>query len=183
MSQVSWFLQFPQCNIIVIVCCVVVGVSDPLLDVVHPHVGVELQLPVPLPQHYQVLARRSVSTSAVTSCDHPVLADKGSSTEWLVSAWQGVEQGGLGVVTGLGEQGHPGVVILPSLPPTHHLPRGSPDTTVVGGVRGDHLVAGDLVVTTAVTSTVTTRVTITVTTSSSTLSYTTTCNLCRVSYV
>ena len=176
MSQVSWFLQFPQCNIIVIVCCVVVGVSDPLLDVVHPHVGVELQLPVPLPQHYQVLARRSVPTSAVTSCDHPVLADKGSSTEWLVSAWQGVEQGGLGVVTGLGEQSHPGVVIPPSLPPTHHLPRGSPDTTVGGGVRGDHLVAGDLVVTTAVTSTVTTRVTITVTTSSSTLSYTTTCN-------
>ena len=93
---------------------------QPLDHVMNGHETVVLSLPVPLPEHDHVLPRQGGTRGAVAGADHPVAADQGPPTEWLVGPHQlrhlavadllPLVAGGEGRV--MCQQGHPRVVIL-----------------------------------------------------------------------
>ena len=115
---------------------VVLGVSDPLHHLVDRHEGVQLAVPVPVPQHHHVLARAGGPGGAVACRDHQVPADQTATTERSVAPQQLrhclTSLQSRTAALGASQERHPGVVVPLGVLPSHHLARGAPDST--GGV-------------------------------------------------
>ena len=73
--EISWGVDPPEGDVVVVVSRVVLGVSDPLYHLVDGDVAVQVRLSVPLAQHHHVLPWHCGAGGAVAGGDHQVSAD------------------------------------------------------------------------------------------------------------
>ena len=169
--EISWGVDPPEGDVVVVVGRVVLGVSDPLHHLVQGDEGVELGESVPVPQHHHVPARQGGPGGAVAGRHHQVLADQAAATERSVAPQELPHtptalqpRTGSTAAPGASQERHPGVVVPLGVRPSHHLARRSPDSTggvVVEAGRGRGGLAVFPVVQAAVACPLTARVAVT----------------------